>query len=173
MKWQKTDNRCCVKATTLFCHTFFGSWYVSTTKFNVSARALGVFLSLSLLSFGQTSNAATIVPGTGASQTLVTITATATRPEGFYIVASTEVSVPGIFVLNSSPAVPGCSHKWALVPNTLDSKQYRDIVNMAQMAVALGKPVYILTLQCYQTQPFAAPSTTYNYPIVHALDVFW
>lgn len=103
---------------------------------------------------------------------------TAARFEGFYIILSAAVD-PGGLVLQGTSTPASCSNKWILIPKDIapwnDPKVYRDMVNSVQLAIALKKPIAIVSLQCLQNYAVtsAAPVSPYNYPIPYGIDIDW
>jgi hypothetical protein len=103
---------------------------------------------------------------------------TATRPDGFYIILSAAVD-PGGLVLQGTSTPASCSNKWIFIPKDIapwsDPKIYRDMVNSLQLAIALKRPISIVSGQCFQNYAVtaAAPISPYNYPIPYGIDIDW
>jgi hypothetical protein len=124
-----------------------------------------------------------VIAGTMLNGSLVQVQtdviATATRPDGFYIIVNTAVD-PGGMTFQGTTTPTSCSNKWVFVPKDAaswlsDPKIYRDTINSVQLAIALGKKISIVSGHCYKNYEVtpAAPLNPYNFPVVYGIDVAW
>lgn len=141
------------------------------TTFNCNQRFAAAILAASAMA-ALPLYAATIQVGT-LVQVQVKIVATATRPEGFYLIADKTLD-PGGLVVQGTTMPASCANNWLFVPKDgfYDSKVYRDTVSTIQLAATLGKNVTIATTHCAKNYEVTTPAPhPYNYPVIYGVDV--